>query len=110
MVYGYRYIQIDETGLVTSACANPVFVNGVEITIDTEGMTVPEMPTDAYYTLYYNEEQSLHWVKAVNFWQVEPTQDELQWRAITDLEISQMEYDQALTDLEIAYLEGSAKA
>lgn len=38
------------------------------------------------------------------------TQDELQWQAITDLEISQMEYDQALTDLEIAYLEGSAKA
>jgi hypothetical protein len=36
----------------------------------------------------------------------EPTQDELQWQAITDLEISQMEYNQALTDLEIKYLEG----
>ena len=38
-----------------------------------------------------------------------PTEDELQWQAITDLEISQMEYDQALTDLELAYLEGSAE-
>lgn len=36
----------------------------------------------------------------------EPTQEELQWQAITDLEISQMEYNQALTDLEIKYLEG----
>lgn len=32
----------------------------------------------------------------------EPTEIELQWQAITDLEIAQMEYDQALTDLEIA--------
>lgn len=37
----------------------------------------------------------------------EPSEDELQWQTITDLEISQMEYDQALTDLELAYLEGS---
>lgn len=110
MVYGYRYIQIDENGLVSSACANPVFVDDVEITIDTEGMTVPEMPTDAIYALYYNETESLHYVKVADFESVVPTQDELQWQAITDLEISQMEYDQALTDLEIAYLEGSAKA
>lgn len=38
----------------------------------------------------------------------EPTNDELQWQAITDLEIAQMEYNQDLTNLEIAYLEGSA--
>lgn len=63
MVYGFRYIQIDENGLVTSACANPVFVDGVEITIDTEGMAVPEMPTDGIYDLYYSEEEGLHWVK-----------------------------------------------
>lgn len=34
----------------------------------------------------------------------EPTEDELQWQAITDLEIAQMEYEQALTDLEIEVL------
>lgn len=37
-----------------------------------------------------------------------PTEDELQWRAITDLEIGQMEQEQALTDLEITQMEGSA--
>jgi hypothetical protein len=41
-----------------------------------------------------------------NISEPEFTQDELQWQAITDLEISQMEYNQALTDLEIKYLEG----
>lgn len=40
----------------------------------------------------------------------EPTEDELQWQTITDLEISQMEYNQALTDLEIAQMEGSITA
>lgn len=59
MVYGFRYIQIDETGLVTSACS--MSVEGV--TIDTEGMTVPEQPTDAIYDLYFNKEKGLHWVK-----------------------------------------------
>lgn len=34
----------------------------------------------------------------------EPTNDELQWQAITDLEIAQIEYEQALTDLEIEVL------
>lgn len=34
------------------------------------------------------------------------TEDELQWLAITDLEIEQMEVSQALTDLEISQLEG----
>lgn len=34
----------------------------------------------------------------------EPTDNELQWQAITDLEIAQMEYEQALTDLEIEVL------
>lgn len=66
MVYEFRYIQIDETGLVTSACADPVFVEGVEITIDTEGMTPPEMPTDGIYDLYYNETDLLHWVKVAD--------------------------------------------
>ena len=63
MVYGYRYIQIDENGSITSACADPVFVEGAEITIDTEGMTPPEMPTDGIYDLYYNEKEGLHWEK-----------------------------------------------
>lgn len=111
MVWGYRYIQIDENGRVSGACADAVFVDGVEITIDTEGMTVLEMPTDAIYALYYNETDGLHWVKVADFEPEtpSPTEDELQWQAITDLEISQMEYDQALTDLELAYLEGSAE-
>lgn len=102
MIKGFRYIQIDETGLVTSYCA--MEVKGV--TIDTEGMTVPEQPTDAVYDLYYNEMNGLHWVKIADFESELPNQDELQWQAITDLEISQMEYNQALTDLEIKYLEG----
>ena len=63
MVYGYRYIQTDKNGRVSGSCADPVFVEGVEITIDTEGMTVPEMPTDGIYELYYSEEEGLHWVK-----------------------------------------------
>ena len=36
----------------------------------------------------------------------EMTEDELQWQAITDLEIEQMANAQAITDLEIAQLEG----
>lgn len=36
--------------------------------------------------------------------EVETTEEELQWQAITDLEIAQMEYEQALTDLEIEVL------
>ena len=36
----------------------------------------------------------------------ELTEEELQWRAITDIEIEQMEQAQAITDLEIAQLEG----
>ena len=39
----------------------------------------------------------------------EPTNDELVWQAITDIEIEQMEQAQAITDLEIAQLEGSAE-
>ena len=78
MVYGYRYIQIDETGLVASACAAPVFVNGVEITIDTEGMTVPEMPTDAIYDLYYDAAEGLHWKKIMEFDEIPPTKEEEQ--------------------------------
>ena len=36
----------------------------------------------------------------------EPTEEEMQWQAITDIEIEQMEQAQAITDLEIAQLEG----
>ena len=39
----------------------------------------------------------------------EPTENELQWQAITELEIGQMEQDLALTELEIAQLERSAE-
>jgi len=41
---------------------------------------------------------------AANYVEPEPTEDELQWQAITDVEIAQMEYEQALTDLEIEVL------
>lgn len=75
MVYGFRYIQIDENGMVSSACGSPVFVDDVEITIDTEGMTVPEMPTDASYALYYNETDGLHWEKVADFEEPETTPD-----------------------------------
>lgn len=105
MVWNNRYIDIDENGMVVTAKNTPT-----ENSIDTIDMVEPEMPTDAIYALYYNETEGLHYVKVTDFESVVPTQDELQWQAITDLEISQMEYDQALTDLEIAYLEGSAKA
>lgn len=38
----------------------------------------------------------------------EPTEDELQWQTITEMEIIQIEHDLALTELEIAILEGGA--
>lgn len=100
-MFAYRYIDINETGRVEGSRTIPL-----ETSIDTEGMTVPEQPTDAVYDLYYNETEGLHWIKTGEFKLKEPNQDELQWQAITDLEISQMEYNQALTDLEIKYLEG----
>lgn len=59
MVFGYRYIVVEEDGCVQTARETPI--EGV--TIDTEGMTVPEMPTDGIYDLYYSEEEGLHWVK-----------------------------------------------
>lgn len=74
MVNGYRYIQIDESGFVSSTCNAPVIIDGEEITIDTEGMTIPEMPTDATYDLYYNETDGLHWVKVAELEKTEPTQ------------------------------------
>lgn len=75
MVYGFRYIQTGENGRVSGSCADPVFAEGVEITIDTEGMTVPEMPTDAIYDLYYNETEGLHWVKVADLETPEQTTD-----------------------------------
>ena len=106
MVWNERYIDIDENGMVVTAKNTPT-----ENSIDTIDMVEPEMPIDAIYALYYNETEGLHWVKVADFEPetLFPTEDELQWQAITDLEISQMEYDQALTDLELAYLEGSAE-
>ena len=78
MVNGFRYIQTNETGFITSYCADPVFVDGVEITIDTKGMTIPEQPTDAIYSLYYNETDKLHWVKVAELPINELTEVELQ--------------------------------
>lgn len=96
MVYGFRYIQIDETGLVTSACSMPV--EGV--TIDTEGMTVPEQPTDAVYDLYYNEEQGLHYVKVSDFEDAEPTQlDRIESMVAKSQEEIAQEARDAYTDL-----------
>ena len=58
----YRYIDIDENGRVEGSRTIPL-----ETSIDTEGMVIPEQPTDAIYALYYNEEQGLHWVKVADF-------------------------------------------
>ena len=38
--------------------------------------------------------------------EAEPTENELMWKAITEIEIGQMEQEQALTELEIAQMEG----
>ena len=105
MLNKLRYIQINETGLVTATCANPVFVDGVEITIDTEGLTIPEQPTDAIYSLYYTEIDGLHWVKIADFNKEagEPTQldriesavsstlDEIRAEAVDEYTLSLME-------------------
>ena len=58
MVYGHRYIQVEKSGRVSGSCADPV--EGA--TVDTKGVDVPEMPTDAIYALYYNEEKGLYYV------------------------------------------------
>lgn len=58
MVFGYRYIDVNENGMVVTAKNTPT-----ENSIDTIDMAEPEMPTDAIYSLYYNEEEGLHWVK-----------------------------------------------
>lgn len=61
MVLGFRYIQLDEDGRVKASCDTPI--EGV--TIDIEGMAVPDEPTDGIYELYYSEEAGLHWKKVV---------------------------------------------
>lgn len=63
MVLGFRYIQLDEDGKVKASCDTPV----AEVTIDTEGMTVPEEPTDGIYELYYSEDAGLYWKKVMDF-------------------------------------------
>ena len=73
MVWNERYIDIDENGMVICAKNTPT-----KNSIDTEGMTVPEEPTDAIYALYYNKEQGLHYVKVADFGETEnetPTTD-----------------------------------
>jgi uncharacterized protein YjiK len=64
----YRYITINEEGLVTYYYESPV----ENVTIDTEGMIVPEMPTDAIYDLYYSKTEGLHWIKTGEFKLKEP--------------------------------------
>ena len=102
MIYGY--IQTDETGLVTSACADPVFVDGVEITIDTEGMNVPEMPTDAIYELYYNETDGLHYVKVADF--EEETKEPAQLDRIEEQLAALTADSVTVANVETAILEG----
>lgn len=70
MVYGYRYIQLYEDGRVKTA--GNTAISGV--TIDTEGMEVPEMPTDGIYDLYYSEEEGLHYEKVADFEEEKATQ------------------------------------
>ena len=62
MVWNNRYIDIDESGMVVTAKNIPT-----ENSIDTIDMVEPEMPTDAIYSLYYNETDGLHWVKVADF-------------------------------------------
>ena len=82
--YRYRYIQTDENGRITASCDTPV--EGV--TIDTEGMTIPEKPTDAIYDLYYNKTQGLHWVKVAEL----PAED----AGPTEAQITQAKLDYLL--------------
>lgn len=70
----YRFIQIEKDGRVKVNCSESI--EGV--TVDIEGMTIPEEPTDAIYALYYNKEQGLHYVKVADFGETEnetPTTD-----------------------------------
>ena len=46
MVYGYRYIQLDEDGRVKASCDTEI--EGV--TIDTEDMEMPEQPVSVVST------------------------------------------------------------
>lgn len=59
MVWGNRYIQLDDDGRVEASCSAAV----AGVTIDTEGMQMPEEPTDTIYSLYYNEGEGLYWKK-----------------------------------------------
>lgn len=105
----FKYAQVNaETGIVEGVCR-----------LRDEGMEKENpnlIPIEDDFNLSYKkwDFETETWVEYIPEPEPEtpekPTEIELQWQAITDLEISQMEYDQALTDLEIAYLEGSAKA
>jgi hypothetical protein len=79
MVWGFKYIQIEEDGKVKAACADSV--EGV--TIDVEDLIVPEMPTDAYYSLYYSAENGLYYVKIADFESEEST-DEVSWDVMAE--------------------------
>ena len=62
MVWNNRYIDVNENGMVVTSKNTPT-----ENSIDTIDMVEPEMPTDAIYALYYNEEKCLYWVKVADF-------------------------------------------
>lgn len=71
MILVYRYIDVEDNGRVQGSRLLPL-----ETSIDTEGMIIPNQPTDAVYDLYYNEADGLHWVKVADFEEesTEPTQ------------------------------------
>ena len=108
MINEYRYIQIDKNGRVNSACDNPVFVDGIEITIDTEGMVVPTMPMDAIYDLYYDERHGLHYVKIADFDSVEQsieirlTEMEEQLLATDEIAVTLFEHQLVQEEINVA--------
>lgn len=100
--YGWHDLQ---TNSVWSS--NPY---GEDFAVVPDDMVEAIMETCGYCDLELNEDGT----EVVSFTPIEipvietpepePTEEELQWQAITDLEIAQMEYEQALTDLEIEVL------
>lgn len=92
----YIYAELDESNI----CKAVSDLSG-EVIADTM------IPLETYDTsLLGKRYEEGEWIEVAQPESVEPepTEDELQWRAITDLEIAQMEYYQALTDLEIEVL------
>ena len=118
--YEKHYIRV-ENGIVTKG-----FSSAFETPLDTDicinekggrhfeinGVINPPMFDERFCHIYRYDENGLRKATqeeldaeyAANYVEPEPTEDELQWQAITDVEIAQMEYEQALTDLEIEVL------